>query len=88
MQASANASLALQIHKIMAGLLDHYTFLGNELALQMVVDEATFFLGYIEDVMGNEGKDHWLQMLEVEYGGMEELLFNLFAATSDIKWAK
>ena len=72
----------------MAGLLDHYTFLGNDLALQMVVDEATFFLGYIEDVLGNEGKDHWLQMLEVEYGGMEELLFNLFAATCDIKWAK
>jgi len=33
----------VQIHKIMAGLLDHYNFLGNKLALQMVVDEATFF---------------------------------------------
>ena len=76
----------LQIHKLMAGLLDHYNFLGSKLALEMVVDEAGFFQEYVEDVLAKEGKDHWIQMLEVEFGGMEEVLFNLYQATQDEQW--
>lgn len=72
----------------MAGLLDHYTFLQDELALQMVEDEATFFLSYVEDILSEEGQDHWIKMLETEYGGMEEVLFNLYAATGNTTWSK
>ena len=57
----------MQIHKLMAGLLDQYTFLGDELALQMVADEAAFFHGYVEDVLKHEGRAHWVQMLEVRH---------------------
>jgi hypothetical protein len=78
----------VQIHKILAGLLDHYNFLGNKLALEMVVDEAAFFNKWIDDIYGNEGEAHWVQMLEVEYEGMEEVLFNLYAATGDDQWAE
>ena len=31
---------SVQVHKIIAGLLDAYTFLGDELALDMVVKDA------------------------------------------------
>ena len=72
----------------MAGLLDHYNFLGNELALRMTVDMATYFQDYIQDILSKEGEAHWIQMLEVEYGGMEEVLFNLYDATGDQQWQK
>ena len=72
----------------MAGLLDHYLFLGNKLALQMVIDEADFFLNYIEDILAKEGYHHWLQMLETEYGGMEETLYNLYDVTKNGTWIK
>lgn len=53
----------------MAGLLDMYTFQGNELALDMVKDEAAFFTAYADEVIAEHGADHWLAMLEVEFGG-------------------
>ena len=59
----------LQIHKIMAGLLDMYTFQGNQLALEMVKNEAAFFTAYADDAIAEHGADHWLTMLEVEFGG-------------------
>lgn len=72
----------------MAGLLDQYLFLGNELALQMVIDEAKYFEAYIQDIVTHEGPAHWTQMLEIEYGGMEEVLFNLFDVTKDERWSR
>ena len=78
----------LQIHKLMAGLLDRYTFLGDDSALEMVIAEAEYFHEWIQDILGNEGHEHWIQMLENEYGGMEEVLFNLYEATGNESWAK
>lgn len=72
----------------MAGLLDHYNFLGNKLALEMVVDEAKFFQKYLRDIEKNEGQDHWYQMLETEYGGMEEVLFKLYEVTGEEQWQR
>ena len=47
-----------------------------------------YLQGYAEDVYGKEGEAHWIQMLEVEYGGMEEVLYNLYAATGNERWVK
>jgi uncharacterized protein len=71
----------MQIHKIMAGLLDQYLFLGNQVALQMVQQEAAFFLRYIDDVIAANGTQHWYNMLNNEFGGMNEVLINLFDVT-------
>ncbi|CAL8460830.1 g361 [Coccomyxa elongata] len=71
------------IHKIMAGLLDAYNFLGVEVALKMVEDEAEYFRGYYDRVIAVNGTDHWLRMLETEFGGMNEVLFNLYDITND-----
>lgn len=70
----------------MAGLLDHYNFLGNQIARQMVVDMAKYFQRYIQSIIDEEGEEHWTQMLEIEYGGMEEVLFNLYDATGNQQW--
>ena len=67
----------------MAGLLDAHTFLGNEVALEMVKDEAKHFTRYYDNVIAINGTEHWLRMLEVEFGGMNEVLFNLYDVTGD-----
>lgn len=67
----------------MAGLLDTYNFLGVEVALKMVKDEAEYFRGYYDRVIAVNGTDHWLRMLETEFGGMNEVLFNLYDITKD-----
>lgn len=73
----------LQIHKIMAGLLDQYTFLRNQQALQMVINEADFFHIWVEDVVAQYGIDRWISMLDVEFGGMEEVLYHLYGVTQN-----
>ncbi|KAK9808170.1 hypothetical protein WJX73_004726 [Symbiochloris irregularis] len=71
------------IHKIMAGLLDQYIFLQSQLALEMVIDEANFFHTWVEGVVAQYGIGHWINMLNVEFGGMEEVLYNLYGVTKD-----
>lgn len=71
----------MQIHKLMAGLLDVHLFMGDDLALGMAEEEAAFFTRYIDNVIAVNGTAHWHQMLEDEFGGMNEVLFNLFDVT-------
>ena len=71
----------LQIHKIMAGLLDHHTFAHNQVALQMVVDMAAYFGKRVDDTLHVNGTDHWHEMLNNEFGGMSEVLHNLYGIT-------
>ncbi|HYA63649.1 MAG TPA: beta-L-arabinofuranosidase domain-containing protein [Candidatus Sulfotelmatobacter sp.] len=65
------------IHKIMAGLLDMYVYCGNEQALDMVQKMAGWTAGYT----GSVSYDHMQRMLQTEYGGMGEVLSNLYAVT-------
>ena len=72
----------------MAGLLDHYLFLGHVLALEMVLEQAAYFMYWHRDVTTKEGEAHWYKMLENEYGGMEEVLWNVFNATGEPSFAQ
>jgi len=74
---------ALQIHKIMAGLLDQHTFAGNHMALQMVTNMAAYFGKRVDDTLQVNGTDHWHEMLNNEFGGMSEVLHNLYGITKD-----
>ena len=65
------------IHKIMAGLLDMYTYCGNEQALDMVQKMAGWTAGYT----GPLSYEHMQRVLGTEYGGMGEVLSNLYAVT-------
>ncbi len=65
------------VHKIMAGLLDMYVYTGNEQALDMVQKMAGWTAGYT----GSLSYDHMQRVLGTEYGGMGEVLSNLYAVT-------
>ncbi|MBB6091815.1 hypothetical protein HNQ60_000661 [Povalibacter uvarum] len=72
------------LHKIMAGLLDSYTLSGNEAALQTLLGMAKWTAAWTQPL----SEDHMARVLEREYGGMNELLYNLGAVTKDAKWTE
>ena len=65
------------IHKIMAGLLDMYVYCGNEQALDTVQKMADWVGGYT----GPLSYEHMQRVLGTEFGGMGEVLSNLYAVT-------
>ena len=64
-------------HKILAGHLDMYTHCGNQQALET----AERMAGWVETYLKPIGDEQWARMQMVEHGGMNEVLFNLYAAT-------
>ncbi len=72
------------IHKIMAGLLDMYQMCGNKEALETVEG-----MGRWADSWTARLPEERLQAaLDTEYGGMNEVLYNLAAATGDNHFAE
>jgi len=72
------------LHKIMAGLLDMNTQGGNPQALEVVVKLA----GWVDAWTAARTLDHMQDILNTEFGGMSEVLYNLAAVTADARWAK
>jgi DUF1680 family protein len=67
------------IHKIMAGLLDMYLLTGNAQALDVVQKLAGWVDSYTEPL----AYEHMQRVLGTEYGGMGEVLANLYAVTGN-----
>jgi uncharacterized protein len=65
------------LHKIMAGLVDMYLHTGNEQALQTAEGIAGWVHAYFQGI----GDDQRQFMLRTEYGGMNEVLANLYGLT-------
>lgn len=65
------------IHKIMAGLLDMYVYCGNGQALDLVQKMAAWVDRYTESL----SYEHMQRVLGTEFGGMGEVLCNLYAVT-------
>jgi len=72
------------IHKIMAGLLDMYQLCGNKEALETIAGVA----GWAGAWTAAMPEEHMQAVLDTEYGGMNEVLYNLAAATGDDKFAE
>jgi len=70
------------LHKIMAGLLDTYTLSSDRGALDTLLGMARWTERWVQPL--NEAA--MAQVLEREYGGMNELLYNLAAVTGDARW--
>ena len=70
-------------HKIMAGLLDSWTLANNAQALDMVKGMALWVRNYAQPVPDEQ----WQRMLGVEYGGMNDVLYELATVTNDQQWA-
>lgn len=65
------------LHKIMAGLLDMYVHTGNDQALQVCEGMAGWVQAYFEGISDETRQ----RMLRIEYGGMNEVLANLYGIT-------
>lgn len=72
------------LHKIMAGLLDMKTNAGNQQALDVLVRLASWVDAWTE----SKTEEHMQNILDTEYGGMNEVLYNLATVTGDDRWAK
>ncbi|KAH7560548.1 hypothetical protein ACOSP7_017256 [Xanthoceras sorbifolium] len=73
------------IHKIMAGLLDQYTFADNAQALKMTTWMAEYFYNRVQNVITKYSVErHWYSLNE-ETGGMNDVLYRLFSITQDPK---
>ncbi|WP_306211244.1 glycoside hydrolase family 127 protein [Actinoplanes sp. RD1] len=67
------------IHKILAGLLDQHRLLGNAQALQVALGVAR----WADSRTSALSREQMQKVLHVEFGGMNEALFNLYAVTRD-----
>lgn len=65
------------LHKIMAGLLDMYVLARNEQALEVVRGMA----GWAKRWTDSLSDEDMARVLLVEFGGMNEVLYNLYAVT-------
>ena len=72
------------IHKIMAGLLDMYQHCGNKQALETLQGMAHWTGQWTE----GKTEEHLQSILNTEYGGMNDVLYNLAAATGDEHWVQ
>jgi DUF1680 family protein len=72
------------IHKIMAGMFDMYSLTGNRQALEVLQGMAGWADGWTAD----KPEPHMQDILRTEYGGMNEVLYNLAAATGEDRWAR
>ncbi len=69
------------IHKLLAGLLDAYELCNITRALRMAQASAEYHLWRIENTLRVNGTARWQQMLEVEFGGMNEVMYRLWMVT-------
>jgi uncharacterized protein len=65
------------IHKIMQGLLDQHQLAAQHHALEILSSMANYFCTWSERVVADHGLDHWHQVLENEFGGMNDVLYKL-----------
>ena len=70
------------VHKVMAGLMDAYFYTGNQQALIV----ATKMADWTYDLVYPLTDSVRLKMLNCEYGGMNEVLANIYAATGNKKY--
>ncbi len=69
-------------HKIMAGMLDMYVHAGNTDALACAEKMADWADAWVRPLSDEE----WARVQRTEHGGMNEVLFNLYAVTGKQKY--
>ena len=70
------------VHKVMAGLVDAYLYCDNDKALYIVTKMADW-TATIVDPLNEEQRQ---KMLKCEYGGMNDVLANIYAITGNKKY--
>ena len=70
------------VHKVMAGLVDAYLYCNNKEALKVVTGMADWTYNTVYHLSDSVR----LKMLNCEYGGMNEVLANIYAITGNKKY--
>ena len=70
------------VHKVMAGLVDAYLYCDNAKALTIVTGMADWTANTIKDLSAEQLQ----KMLTCEYGGMNDILANLYSITGNKKY--
>jgi DUF1680 family protein len=70
------------LHKTYAGLRDAYRFTGNRTALEVEIK----FAAWAEKLLSRMTPEQTQRMLNTEFGGMNEVLADLYADTGDKRW--
>ena len=70
------------LHKIYAGLRDAYRYTGNRTALDVEIKYAA----WAESILAGLDGAQIQQMLATEFGGMNEVMADLYADTGDTRW--
>lgn len=70
------------LHKTFAGLRDAYRYTQNRAALQV----ETRFAGWAEKTLAPLTEEQLQKMLNTEFGGMNEVMADLYADTGDRRW--
>lgn len=72
------------IHKLLAGLRDAMHLTGNQKSIRIAMKLADWFDG----IFSNLSDDQMEQLMICEFGGMNEVLADLYADTGEIKYLK
>ena len=72
------------LHKTYAGLRDAYRHTGNHMALEV----ETKFAAWAEGILSRLNDEQLQHMMNTEFGGMNEVLVDLYADTGDARWLK
>jgi DUF1680 family protein len=70
------------LHKTYAGLRDAYRYTGNRTALELEIK----FAAWAEGILSKLDDAQTQKMLNTEFGGMNEVLADLYADTGDKRW--
>lgn len=70
------------LHKVFAGLRDAHHYAGNREALVLEVK----FAAWAERILSGLSEEQVQRMLNTEFGGMNEVLADLYADTGDKRW--
>lgn len=71
-------------HKIYAGLRDAYRLTGNRTALDVEIK----FAEWADSILSKLDEAQIQKMLATEFGGMNEIMIDLYADTGDQRWLK
>jgi len=71
------------LHKIMAGLLDMHTLANNSESLEVLLGMAR----WVDAWTASKTPEHMQEILDNEFGGMNDVLYNLAVVTGDDRWA-
>jgi len=70
------------VHKVMGGLVDAYLYCDNHQALKV----ATGMADWADNLLKNLTDEQRLMMLNCEYGGMQDVLVNIYSVTGNKKY--